>query len=414
MNSGLPTIDAKRDAALAGGTSAERVRVLAFTEFFLPGFKGGGPIRTLSNMVGGTATDLEWRVVTRDRDLGELYAYEGVEPDRWQTLGFSKVFYASPRFIRQGGTMWLAHREHYDVLYLNSVFSRAFSILPLLARHLSRSVRPSVLVAPRGEFSRGVLALKTHRKALFLRMAKALRLFTNVHWHASTEQEAEDIRGWFGPSAQISVAPNPAVAASISDLPHRTKVPGQLRIAFLSRVARSKNLLRALQLLHEISGSVEFSIYGPLEDPTYVVECQREAKLLAPRIKVKFYGPVQNADVVPVLAAHDLFFLPTSGENFGHVILEALVAGCPVLVSDQTPWRNLAGQSAGWDLPLAETESFRRVLQLCVDMDEEEHRHWSQGARRAAATYLSKSDAIARTTGMFRRLARASASTVVG
>jgi glycosyltransferase involved in cell wall biosynthesis len=365
-------------------------------------------------MVGRTATDLEWRVVTRDRDLGELCAYDGVHPDQWQTLGSSTVFYGSPRFIRQGGTMWLAHREHYDVLYLNSVFSRAFSILPLLASHLSRSVGSSVLVAPRGEFSRGALALKSHRKALFLRMAKALRVFTNVHWHASTELEAEDIRGWFGPSAEISVAPNPAVAASITDLPHRTKAPGQLRIAFLSRVARSKNLLRALQMLHELSGSIEFSIYGPLEDPTYVAECQREAKLLPPQVKVSFYGPLQHDDVVQVLATHDLFFFPTSGENFGHVILEALVAGCPVLVSDQTPWRNLAGQSAGWDLPLSEKEAFRRVLQLCVDMDEEEHRRWSHGARRAAATYLSKSDAIARTTGMFRRLASASAARVVG
>ena len=53
------------------------------------------------------------------------------------------------------------------------------------------------------------------------------------------------------------------------------------------------------------------------------------------------------------MAANDLFFLPTRGENFGHVIAEALSVGTPVLISDQTPWRKLAAVGLGHDLPLA-------------------------------------------------------------
>ena len=44
--------------------------------------------------------------------------------------------------------------------------------------------------------------------------------------------------------------------------------------------------------------------------------------------------------------------LPTLGENFGHVIVEAWTAGCPVLVSDRTPWRQLASHGVGWDVAL--------------------------------------------------------------
>jgi glycosyltransferase involved in cell wall biosynthesis len=41
-----------------------------------------------------------------------------------------------------------------------------------------------------------------------------------------------------------------------------------------------------------------------------------------------------------IFAQHDLFVLPTRGENFGHVIIESLNVGTPVLLSDRTPWQN--------------------------------------------------------------------------
>ena len=78
---------------------------------------------------------------------------------------------------------------------------------------------------------------------------------------------------------------------------------------------------------------------------------------------------------------HDLFFLPTLGENFGHVILEAFCAGCPVLISDQTPWRDLQGKGIGWDLPLDRPDLFQDVLQNCVDMNSLEYVKWSDRAR---------------------------------
>lgn len=61
------------------------------------------------------------------------------------------------------------------------------------------------------------------------------------------------------------------------------------------------------------------------------------------------------------------------GENYGHVIVEALVAGCPVLISDQTPWRNLEEKDVGWDLPLGHPEKFQDVLQKCINMNEQEY-----------------------------------------
>ena len=72
------------------------------------------------------------------------------------------------------------------------------------------------------------------------------------------------------------------------------------------------------------------------------------------------------------VVSSDLLFLPTAGENFGHAIQEALAAGCPVLISDRTRWRDLAPKGVGWDLPLSAPDRFVAVLR-------EDGRHGQRG-----------------------------------
>jgi glycosyltransferase involved in cell wall biosynthesis len=92
---------------------------------------------------------------------------------------------------------------------------------------------------------------------------------------------------------------------------------------------------------------------------------------MPPNVRVEYMGVIEHEKVGEVFAGHDLFLFPTLGENYGHVICEALIAGCPVLISDRTPWHNLQKEGAGWDIPLDEPERFHAALQQCVDADEE-------------------------------------------
>jgi glycosyltransferase involved in cell wall biosynthesis len=101
---------------------------------------------------------------------------------------------------------------------------------------------------------------------------------------------------------------------------------------------------------------------------------------------------------------HGLFFLPTANENFGFVILEALLAGCPVLISDQTPWRNLAEKGIGWDLPLSRPDLIRAALQRCIAMDAQSHRSMSIRAREFALDYVARDNSAAQNAAMFNRV----------
>ena len=176
------------------------------------------------------------------------------------------------------------------------------------------------------------------------------------------------------------VAPNlPPVIHLADELPPQSKKKvGCLKIIFLSRISRMKNLDSALKMLKGLNGKVQFHIYGPMEDQSYWAKCQKIITTLPGNIEVRYCGSVKHDKVGTVMREHDLFFFPTLGENFGHVILEALCAGCPILISDQTPWLDLEEKGVGWDLPLSKPEIFQEVLQKCVDMNNAEYVKWSE------------------------------------
>ncbi|MCD6274277.1 MAG: glycosyltransferase [Deltaproteobacteria bacterium] len=360
------------------------IKILTSVGYYLPGYKAGGPIRTLANMVDRLGDEFQFKIVTADRDFENTNPYPGIEVDDWNSVGKADVFYMSPNRRSLSDFKRLLCSTEYDILYLNSFFSPHFTIKPLLLRRLRLIPDRPLIIAPRGEFSLGALGLKSLKKRMYITAAKALGLYKGAAWQASSKHEETDIRQWFGSNARVIIAPNLPLVINAADEPGavKGKIKGCLKIIFLSRISRKKNLDGALKMLKGLNGKVEFNIYGPIEDKAYWAECLKIISSLPENIEVNYCGSIAHDKVGAVMREHNLFFLPTLGENFGHVILEALCAGCPVLISDQTPWRDLEEKGVGWDLPLSKPEMFQEVLKMCVDMSSEEYMKWSERARR--------------------------------
>ena len=81
----------------------------------------------------------------------------------------------------------------------------------------------------------------------------------------------------------------------------------------------------------------------------------------------------------------DLFLFPTVGENYGHVIQEALSAGCVALISDQTPWQDLEQSGVGAAIPLDQPQRFVDWLRRYAAMDAEPFQDRSDRALPALA-----------------------------
>lgn len=364
--------------------------IFTLVPHYLPGYKGGGPIRTIASLVESLGDELDFKIVALDRDHGCLAPYSKIQANAWQKVGKAEVFYVSPEKLNWVYLRHLITNTPHDILYLNSFFSIYFGIIPMTLHRFGLIQQMPTIVAPRGQFSTGALKLKFFKKQAYINVVKAMKLHKNLIWQVSSAHEKEDVYRVFNSEKGAEFPLTTVIAPNLPDIKDFTivkakqKEPGNLKIAFLSRISPEKNLEFALKILTGLRGHLLFNIFGPLEDMAYWKNCSRIIENLPDNIQVCYQGLVEHNNVVQVMAEHDLFFLPTRGENFGHVIIEALAAGCPILISDQTPWRGLEKEGVGWDLPLDQPERFKATLQQCVDMEHLELATYSNRAIKYA------------------------------
>lgn len=388
----------------------KRPVILMPLDYYLPGFKAGGALRTCANIVERLGCRFSFRIITRDRDLGDNQAYGSVKTDAWNHAYGGEVYYVPPGGLGMASLAALMNAVEYDVVYLNSFFSPYFTIAVLLMRKLGMIPKKPVILAPRGEFSGKIaffsagwrIAAKSVKKTAYIWLGRALGLFRDVVFHASNVYEEQAICKCLGRKTSVMIARDilPSKVAEVAE-GRPPKRQGALKIVFLSRISREKNLAYLLTLLSALHGRIECNIYGPKGDEMYWKECEEIIRRMPANVAVGYCGAVEHENVANVMAAHDLFMLPSRGENFGHVILEALLAGCPALISDRTAFRNLSPREAGWDLPLERPEHFREILELCTGMDETTHARWRQGARRYALETIKDEDAVRQMEGVF-------------
>ena len=386
------------------------IRVLATMDYYLPGFKAGGPIRTVANVVDRLGNEIDFAILTADRDLGDRQAYPEIAADSWVQVGPAHVRYLSPRAFALRNWIRLLRETPYDLLYLNSFFS-PLTVRTLALRRLGLVPQRPTIVAPRGEFSPGALSIKWTKKRTYIEIARRIGLYDGVSWQASSDHELTDIvrvrSSFLDRTASFQRTPNDAsvegsifVAPDLLPTPSRAaaqprrKRTGNLRVVFLSRISRMKNLDFALRVLLTTPDEVDFDIYGPIEDPQMWQQCEQLMSRLPRNVRARYLGSVAAEDSIQVLSSYHVLLLPTLGENFGHVIWEALSAGCLPLISDRTPWRGLTEREIGWDLPLSEPERFATALADAVELSSPEFERHSAAARDFAWQVASDPAAV--------------------
>jgi len=364
-------------------------KVLVLADYYLPGFKAGGPIRSLENITQYLGSEIDFVVLTNDRDFGDKQPYSGIDTQTLQKVGCSQVKYLSKRQRLIFSMLRTIRTCDAKVIYLNSVFSFFYTIQVLLLRRLGCLKGVKIIIAPRGEFSQGALNIKKAKKKVFLLLSKIFGFYKDVLWQASSYHEQEDIRRVIHRNAIIAIVPNIPNVDKTHHIVGQDKRPGVLNIIFLSRITRKKNLIFAIESLSELTGEVNFHVYGPLEDHEYWRRCLMAAEVLPDNIQFSYKGIVTPPSIQETLSKYDLFYLPTFGENFGHVVFEAISSGCPILISDTTPWRDLEKLGVGWDIDLQEKDRFTTILQELVDMPKEAHQSYVENAIKYASQYAN-------------------------
>lgn len=353
-------------------------KLLILCDYFLPGYKAGGPVRSLASIIENLKSDFDITVATRDHDLVTSDAYSNILSDQINSKFDCQILYLSEKNILRGLFQFLKNKR-YDIVYFNTFFSPKFSVFPLLLIRLHLLKARKIILSPRGELGAGALSIKHTRKKLFVRFYRLFFPFHKIIWHATSEDEKKSIQKVFGKKTVVTTLANIPSVQKIKTIQNNKKT-NNLHIVFLSRISKKKNLLFALEVLSLVTGAVQFDIVGPIHDCEYWRTCLEKIKTLPANITVTYCGDLPYEQVSHTLRQYDLFFLPTRNENYGHVIVEALAAGCPALLSDQTPWQDLSDYQAGWAFPLIQSEKFSAQIDALITMNTSDYLPCKQGA----------------------------------
>ncbi len=362
-------------------------KILVLVDWFAPGYKAGGPIQSCVNFAFSLKDAFNVFVLTTDTDHGESVPYKGITTGEWISPlddGF-KVNYLAKATLTAGQLRHAIRQLDADYVYLNHLFSPLFVVYPLWLKFTGQ-LKSQIVLCPRGALYDSALSVKPWKKTPFLRLFKLMGIHRKILFHATNQREKAAIERFF-PKSTILIAdnlPNSNQPVFRSVL----KQPGVIKCVFIARIVPIKNLLYFLNALEKVKAQVEFTIVGPVEHEEYWQDCCRKIDKLGPNIKVDYLGPRRNDELVDILRQHHLFILPTTGENFGHSIFESLLAGRPVLISDQTPWLGLSAKKTGWDLPLNDPDGFTRVVEEVAVWDQARFDLWAEAAWQYAHGFI--------------------------
>ncbi len=318
-----------------------RKKILIFSEYYLPGFKSGGGMRTIVNIVASLKDRFDFFVVTKDHDgRSDKTPYKNVEINGWNEIEGAKVFYLSKNNIKVSKILELINEVKPDILYSNSYFS-IFNMYLLILNRLGKFKNSTYLISPCGELSEGALEVSFNKKKIFMFLAKTLKFHRGIYWKATNETEKKEIENLKIESNKIYIAPDISARNNTCEnnqIEKPEKKAGSVRFVFLSRFSEKKNFKFFLENLREIKGDVKVDIYAPIDVQSYWEKCLVEIEKLPENVRVEAKTPVPHPEVYKTLMNYHFFVMPTLGENFGHAVLEALTAGCPLLISNRTPW----------------------------------------------------------------------------
>lgn len=349
--------------------------------YYLPSVKGGGPIQSIKNLVDNLSDEFNFYIVAADRDLGDDTPFDGIETNNWINVGKANVYYTNMKSLTWKKTECIIKDTQCKILYLNSFFAFKDSIIPILLHKFNRISDIKIVLAPRGQFSNGALGLKNCKKKIFIKFALLLNLYKRVSWHATTILEKEDIEKVFGTDISIEIAEN--LTPNYKNTCYSKnfiKKSGELKLVYISRIHPMKNLLQVIEILKRFDDKIDFNIYGPIEDENYWEKCKKTINQLNDNLEVNYHGLISNDKVNQIYKSNHVSILLTLGENFGHSISEALIGGCPLIISDRTPWQNIASYKSGWDISLENSDLIAEKIKYFLELDNDEYSIMSRNA----------------------------------
>lgn len=357
-------------------------KILILIDWYTPAYKAGGPISSIYNLTQFLEEEINFYIVTSNKDLNSKKGLQGIKTNTWQQINKSKVIYLDKDFQTKRMLKKIVNDINPDKIYLNGLFSLFFSILPC---YLFKK-KFEIIINPRGMFGSSALSKKKFKKLLFIKLANTISFYKNICWHISNEAELFELKNNMKVVSKHFIIPN--LPKVLKYLNNKIIDNEQLRLISVCRINEIKNIHFVLELLKDINIKCHYKIIGFIEDDNYYQKLKRIVKLLPKNIKVDFTGHLKSNEIEIHYYSSDLFISSSLNENYGHSIVESLSSGLPVLISNNCPWTGLEESFAGFRIRLDKIE-FKEKILFFYNLNQDDYKKFNLGARTYFNNYMS-------------------------
>ena len=313
-------------------------------------------------------------VLTSSYDLNCARPLFGITENCWTRFSDNTQVY----YLSRDHEHWRQMRDIIDsvrptCIYLNSMFSRVYTIIPLLLYYFGVIGKPRLCLAPRGMLQPEAMAQKKLIKKAFISLMRLSGLAGKVHFQSTSEEETRNIeRNLKIPKERIIEIANIGVPVKIHCLPIK-KIPKHLSLVYISRISAHKNLMAILKCLQVLDPAlcINLDIYGPIESATYWRRCKKLMGKIMKNCVIRYAGELEMHEVPETILRYHALILLSQSENFGHIIYESMSVGRPVIISNKTPWRDIGKAGAGWSIPLDDYHGHLQAITEAALLDQE-------------------------------------------
>lgn len=387
------------------------MNILQITLGFYPAQGWGGPVKVV-HQNGRELVRRGHNVTVYCSNL--VNKYEKIQPGTFEREmdGMRIVYFDSWNIKQWPGTLgpiWLPDLpacvnreiETFDVVHVNGY--RSPMILPVASA--ARRAGIPIVTQPHGAMP--VIVNSQTVKRLYDHIFGQAELKGISALIALQESERQQALAHRVPPERIVILPNGIDPTDMEQAPppgsfrHRLGIaPQQPLILFLGRINKKKGADMLVEAFAQLPNrAAHLVIAGP--DDGQLAEVQALIKKYGLEGRVSLPGLVTGPEVLAAFRDSDLFVLPCRADTFPVVIMEACLAGTPMVITDRCEIAHLVQDRAGEVVPFDAARFAQAMNSLLTD--REKYAQYKDNCARLISDTFSIHAVVDQLEGIYRR-----------
>lgn len=368
------------------------MRILHIMPHYYPAVRYGGPIRSVQGLAAATAalghdvhvytTNVDGTGVS-DRPTDAPVDLDGVKVWYFPS-GCGRKIFRSPKM----GRALDETISSFDVVHIHYVW--VWTTIRAAAAARRRAV-PYVL-APRGMLVADLIRRRSRlAKQAWLALFGMRDVAAAAAIHVTSDVEAAEFNGLGLLTRRVVVIPNgvdppsDVVEGTDAHVGEASDDAGRPYLLFLGRISWKKGLDRLIRAFPAVEGA-ELVIAGYDENGHQAV-VRRLAADCGISNRIRFVGPVEGQEKQRLIRDASCLVLPSYNENFGMVVIEAMAAGRPVVVTAEVGLANVVEQSGSGIVAGGDPDTLASALNYILRNPAEARAMGAAGRRVAQERY---------------------------